>query len=367
MKTEHFVPQTILVIATRLIGDVLLITPLLHSLRKAYPKAKIDVLGFQNKCAMLTGNSDINNVIEIAQRPTKSQSWQLFKKIFNRYELAISTLSGDKPHIYAWFASKYRIGVVDDCSHKTLLKRLSCKQWVLLDNVNTHTILQNLKLAQCLNIAVFPEIHLPQTNSKLKIPFQKYAVVHPYPMWNYKQWTDNNWKELIKYLLEKDLKVLISGSPESQERKNCEQLAGHFPHNQVQSLAGKSQIPQLSGVLKKATCYIGPDTSITHMAAASGCPTIALYGPSNCEKWGPWPAHFTELKNPFIKKPLVDTKFWQKQNNVLIIQAKDFSCLPCYEEGCDRHTQSYSKCLQELESKRVFSAIDKLLKEKTPI
>ena len=56
-------PQRILLIATRQVGDVLLVTPLLKSLRRAYPAAVIDALVYTNKGGMLEGNPDCNNFI----------------------------------------------------------------------------------------------------------------------------------------------------------------------------------------------------------------------------------------------------------------------------------------------------------------
>jgi len=45
------------------------------------------------------------------------------------------------------------------------------------------------------------------------------------------------------------------------------------------------------GAAQGARLYVGPDTSVTHLAAASGCPTIALFGPTDPRLWGPWPEH----------------------------------------------------------------------------
>ncbi|HHB92017.1 MAG TPA: lipopolysaccharide heptosyltransferase, partial [Thioploca sp.] len=59
----------ILLIATRQIGDVLLVTPLLRSLRKAYPKAIIDILVYENKGEILVGNPDYDNLITITEHP----------------------------------------------------------------------------------------------------------------------------------------------------------------------------------------------------------------------------------------------------------------------------------------------------------
>jgi len=63
----------ILLIATRQIGDVLLITPLLRALRQAYPEATIDVVVYAGKGAILVGNPDYNTLISVAEHPNFSQ------------------------------------------------------------------------------------------------------------------------------------------------------------------------------------------------------------------------------------------------------------------------------------------------------
>jgi len=62
---KKYSAHKILLIATRQIGDVLLVTPLLRSLRRAYPKAVIDILVYNNKGGMLEGNPDYNTLIFI--------------------------------------------------------------------------------------------------------------------------------------------------------------------------------------------------------------------------------------------------------------------------------------------------------------
>ncbi len=61
-------PSRILVISLRRIGDLLLTTPLIRSLRRAWPNAEIDVLVFANTAGIVAGNPDINRVI--AMPPT---------------------------------------------------------------------------------------------------------------------------------------------------------------------------------------------------------------------------------------------------------------------------------------------------------
>ena len=63
-------PSRILVISLRRIGDLLLTTPLIRSLRRAWPDSSIDVLVFANTAGILAGNPDINRVITMPERPT---------------------------------------------------------------------------------------------------------------------------------------------------------------------------------------------------------------------------------------------------------------------------------------------------------
>jgi heptosyltransferase III len=56
----HF--EKILIIATRQIGDTLITTPLISAIKKKWPNAQIDFLGYDNSLSMLSGNKDLNNL-----------------------------------------------------------------------------------------------------------------------------------------------------------------------------------------------------------------------------------------------------------------------------------------------------------------
>ena len=121
-------------------------------------------------------------------------------------------------------------------------------------------------------------------------------------------------------------------------------------------MIGKLSLAESAFLISRAKYYVGPDTALTHMAAALGTPTVALFGPSNPVKWGPWPKGYEEYRNPYTMKGT------QRVNNVVLVQGEG-NCVPCMEEGCDRHNASLSDCLQNLPAARVITAIRDLSKE----
>src|SRR3954452_6294580 len=86
----------ILVVSLRRIGDALLTTPLIRSLRRAWPDAAIDVLTFAGPAGIIAGNPDVDRVIAAPERATMAQTLSLVSHLFKRYHLAVSTQPGDR-------------------------------------------------------------------------------------------------------------------------------------------------------------------------------------------------------------------------------------------------------------------------------
>lgn len=356
----------ILLIATRQIGDVLLVTPLLASLRSAYPTSTIDVLVFFGKGWMLEGNPHLTEILEVSEKPSRKEYRSILTRLFRRYDLAVNTQANDRAHLFALLAARQRVGLVYERDWRSAWKRWSNVRWAWLDNVHTHTVTQNLALAHLLGIALIEEVvppraHLPQ--EFLPEAFQQagitaYAVVHLNPMWAYKRWTKVGWTAVIHSLLARRLHVFISGGP--GDETECAKMAAAFTEG-VTSLAGQLSFGQLAQLISGARLFIGPDTAVTHLAAATGVPTLAIYGPSNPIKWGPWPKGYVGSASPWMNR----AHPWQHQHNVLLLQGEDPvgcpACVPCYGEGCDRHKGSDSACLQELSADRVWLACEALL------
>jgi heptosyltransferase-3 len=354
-------PHTILIISMRYLGDVLLTTPLIRSFKKAYPDSNIDVLVYSHTASMLEGNPDIRTVITTAQHPNFTDTITLFKKIFRQYNLCIVTQTGDRRFLYGLISAPNRIGFTPPRPEKGWWKRFFTQGWVEFDNIENHTILEFLKLSSVLNIPSLYDL-VPPRSEKFLAPTnfnitENYAVLHVHPQWRYKQWHNQGWIKIGEYLQSRELKIILSGGPGKNEKDYIYQIQKKLPKNTL-NLAGKISLANLSHIISHAKLFIGPDTGITHLAAATGTQVIAIFGPTNPVKWAPWPINYHLNQNPFI------TKGSQQVNNIYLVQGEG-DCVPCYQEGCDKHRLSRSECLEKLTSKKIIEYIDLALKKNT--
>ncbi len=350
-------PGHILLVVTLRIGDVLLSTPVIRSLRLAWPQAKIDVLVFEGTEGVLNRNPDIDRVITVPARPGFLRHLRLILGLFRNYDLALTTLLGDRPTLYTWIAGKVRLGMQDG-SKKERWKQRLLTHWAIFEHVHCHTVLTGLGLVDLLGVSRNYMVSVSWDHSDElavveALPFdigkETYAVLHMSPKFAYKMWHRDGWIALAEWLAKHNIRTVLTGSSDPAEMAYVDDIYHSMPPNTV-SMTGKLSLAESAFLISRAKYYIGPDTALTHMAAALGTPTVALFGPSNPVKWGPWPKDYRQNRNPYRMKGT------QRVGNVVLLQGEG-DCVPCMEEGCERHNNSLSDCLQHLPATRVINAI----------
>jgi heptosyltransferase III len=372
--------RRILIVATRQIGDVLCTTPLMRRARELWPNAIIDVLGYEKTMGMLAGNPDIDEVIESPEHPRWPEYKQLIKRIFRRYDLAIVTQPSDRAHIYGLLAASKRVGIVPTSKSHNWWKKLLSLHTVELDYWKQHVVLERLRLLdkfrpetdqevevrQPLRVSVTPPSVEPLPQDLIDfVGGCPIAVIHATPMWKFKRWPIQNWAELISALVVGGKRVILTGSSSQQDRDlNGEilaRIARDFPGtaaSQVRDCAGQLTLGQTTALLKLAQFYIGVDTSVTHLAAACGTQTIALFGATAPPNFGPWPkdAEVTfDIQSVWALRGegCSDGVRIQTMGNIRIIQGPG-QCVPCRKAGCLDKFESHSDCLDQLSLRAVM-------------
>lgn len=366
-------PRRVLVICMRRLGDALLSSALIHSLRGAWPEARIEVLVNAGSAPALRGNPDIDELLVQPER-AGVQAWlEVAARIFRRYDLAVCTLHNDRPQIYTLLASSRRVTVVPLRGEAgARWKRWLSDAWCEQALGRVHAVESYLGLLDCLGLPRLPAVVPPRPPSDTALDQalgpgwreRPYAVVHPAPLYRYKAWTIDGWQQLVRGLLDRGLHVCMTGGGGAQEARTMEDACAGLSADQRARVAlfnGRLSFAELTPLIEHAKVFIGPDTSVTHLAAATGVPTVALFGPSHPIAWGPWPLGWDSRVSPWqMRMPM------QRQGNVWLVQG-DLHCVPCLNEGCERHLDSRADCLDQLGPERVMSAVDQALGRIRPV
>jgi heptosyltransferase III len=338
----------VLVVAMRRLGDVLLTTPLIRSLKRAFPSASIEALVFAGTEEILSGNPDLASVATVSERPSLGESLALLRRLGRGYDLALSTQTGDRPTALAVFAGRQSAGPIEATGVSAAIKRLSLTRSYTTDRAR-HRIVDLLELAELLGIPASAEVVCPRGSVRPGlVPAHAYAVVHAVPKYTYKRWNIEGWRELSAELRRRGLAVMVIGA--KVDRGYLDEV---WRGCDVTRHDGTLTWPELSALIGEARVYIGPDTAVTHLAAATGIQTVALYGPTDPRIWGPWP--LGGLERPWAAAGTI-----QNRGNVWLVQ-NPLPCLPCQKEGCERRLDSHSQCLDELTAVQVVAAVDRAL------
>lgn len=352
-------PRRILVVCTRRLGDVLLVTPLIASLRRAHPQARIEALVFADTAAALAGNADLDAVRPWPRRLRPGRALRELGSLWRAFDLAIAAVASDRAHWLCWIAAPRRAGFTSRETGGWMRRRIAPA--VGIDPLRVHSVEQVLRIADALQIARQPQVVPPRAAPAVTVD-APYAVVHATPMFRYKAWPADHWVSLVQGLRARGLRVALTGGPASAEREAVAALAAAVgtPATEVIDLAGRLSLAETTPLLERAAVYVGPDTSMTHLAAACGTAVVALFGPSNPVTWGPWPQGFDTAGD----SPWQRVAASQRQGRLRLLQgtqARWPGCIPCLREGCDNHVDSVSDCLDRLPVDRVLAAVDDLL------
>jgi len=110
----------------------------------------------------------------------------------------------------------------------------------------------------------------------LVAPIRPYAVLHVGASSALKQWDATRWAELAERLAAQGITPLWSAGPGEEEIvRACDPGARHS------SIAGMLTLPQIWHLLARASLLVSPDTGIAHLGRVVGTPTVALFGPGS--------------------------------------------------------------------------------------
>ena len=352
-------PKNILIINIRLIGDVLLTTPLIGLLKNVYPGAEIDILVGRGTGEFLEKDPRVRRVLY-----SEKKGNGYFRDIFRKYDLAINLNASDRGNIAVLIAGrKVRVGFYQGGSFwRNVWKKLLFNFPIPFPGYihvarNCQLVIEAMghRVAK-LEAKVFwdaEDERLVQAALSEKGYVSPYFVVHPFARWDYKYWRMERFAEVSDALVERyALQPVWTSSPAGNEIEMLREAAQLCRHRPV-LVPGKFSLNQMACLLARASFYLGLDTAISHVAATTGVPMVALYGPTMAERWSPW------NNNGPAAQQCPALRGSQRVGKTILLQ-QEWECVPCGKAGCD-DKGGESPCLAAIDTLEVLAAADQLL------
>jgi heptosyltransferase I len=121
----------------------------------------------------------------------------------------------------------------------------------------------------------------------------QFVLLNPGAGWAAKQWPTERYGQLAKRLGELGVQSLVNAGPGEQDLARDLENA-----SQGTALAFAGSIPQLIALTRRASLLVGGDTGPMHLAAALGIPVVAIFGPTDPERNGPYRTASVVLRSP---------------------------------------------------------------------
>lgn len=119
-----------------------------------------------------------------------------------------------------------------------------------------------------------------------------FVMINPGAGWGAKQWPTDRYAEVAKALAQDGIPCLVNYGPGEEQMAEQIQLAtrGH-------AAAGKFSIAELTAIIQRARLFIGGDTGPMHMAALFHVPVVAIFGPTDPARNGPYATESMVLRD----------------------------------------------------------------------
>jgi heptosyltransferase III len=274
----------ILVIRGGAIGDFILTLPALAALKKTFPAARLEVLGYPHIASLASLVGYVSDV--------KSIEAAALAGFFARH----GTLSDALAEYFAGFNIIISYLYDPDSIFQENVARFSKAQFIAAphrpresDEMHaTEVFLQALQ-----RLAIFDADPVPRIELRHDVVGGMLAV-HPGSGSEKKNWPEDRWTELLTRIVnETAWPVLLIGG--EAEHARVQRLSSLIPIERL-IVAMNQPLTDVANRLASCRAFVGHDSGITHLAAAVGLRGVALWGESNERVWRPRGERFELLQ-----------------------------------------------------------------------
>jgi heptosyltransferase-1 len=313
--------ERLLIVRLSAMGDVIHTLPAAQALRAKFPEAMIGWLIEERWAELLCAPGTPLRGPRSAQRPlvdwvhpVNLTGWrkslltfstlQQIAKVWNdvrsaRYDVAVDLQGAIRSAVLArWSGARVVYGAAEPRESPASL-------WYTRTAVTrgTHVVEQTLSVAEAVakSKLQMPRIELPTDPLTEESVSQdlaehgvgEYAILNPGAGWGAKRWPAQRYGEVARQVAKDGLRCLVNFGPGEEEL-----------FQEVNAASGgvvrptKASITGLIALTRRARLFIGGDTGPMHLAAALQVPVVAIFGPTDPARNGPYGTRSIVLRNP---------------------------------------------------------------------
>jgi heptosyltransferase-3 len=342
-------------------GDVLLTSPVFTTLKRLAPQIEIDALVYRDTLPMLANHPSIAQIHVIdrdwKRRGLRTQvagEWALYRTLRARnYELLIHLTEHPRGVTLAHLLRPRFAVTRERPRNEWLWRRRFTHFYRLPQRTPRHAVEANLDALR--RIGAYPEAADKQlvlvpgapAHARIDVLLHEHGIAagdfiqaHPGSRWMFKCAPAMLSAELFARIVRAGRRLVITGAPDARERALVDAILALIEpatRARIVDLTGALSLQELAALTANARAFVGVDTAPMHIAAAMGTPTLALFGPSGENEWGPWGV----------------------PQRVVVSRAHP--CRPCGLDGCGGG--KVSECLTTLGVDDVHAQFEALLSE----
>lgn len=275
----------ILVVRLGAMGDVIHALPAVASLKNSFPGCELTWAIEPQWACLLEGNPFVDRTITI--EPGNPKLWAHGRRELRagRFDFAVDFQGLIKSAVAALVARPDRLFGL----HRSQVREKAAALFYS-NEVRTqaaHVVDRNLELAAAAGATtILHTFHIPDGSPEGELPDGDFVLASPLTGWRAKQWPLDSYEKLSRRLsAEMRLPLVLNAPPGSRL-----DLSGTRAH--VSSVAG------LIDATRRAAAVIGVDSGPLHLAAALGKTGVAIFGPTDPARNGPYGGSITVLRSP---------------------------------------------------------------------
>jgi heptosyltransferase-1 len=314
-----FIPSSLLIVRLGSMGDIIHTLPAASALRRAFPEVSLGWVVEERWAELLCTLPEPRSGPRSPRRPLVDQVHTVNTKAWRRSLFSTQTWEQIAAGLSELRAQRYDVAVdFQGAARSAIVSRWSGAQVVYgfaqpRENVGSmfytrqvigrggHIVEQNLSLAEAVarEPLSMPKVEFPhaevaekQCENRLQ-GVGDFVLLNPGAGWGAKQWPAKRYGELARRLAEDGVKSLINFGPGEEPLMRAVESASNCAATGV-----ASSLTELIALTRRARLFIGGDTGPMHLAAALGIPVVAIFGPTNPARNGPFGTRSIVLRNP---------------------------------------------------------------------